>query len=697
MDIRGIPLASGFCYTGCMPRTLLVLLVGVLAGAAATYYLVPVRHSRFESATPAAVGDVPLVDARSVRSVPAPAGRPPEIAERMSIYELAVDANAAELEWRIEEAAQAPSTRTRQFTFEVLFARLAEIDPERAARVAADLELDMSLLSPLLQVLADVDKNAAERALEDALTRALSLEDAVTRGRALGEVAKSWVGLDRRGALDRIDLIDDAASRDVFRYGVLQEWSKQDPIAAFEYAATLESSPRLAMQWLRPAVQELEGADPREILAMVTRLPRETANIARQIGMQLLASQDPRAALAYVDELPAADRQALLRQIASAYGRADPDAALIWARSVRPPIPGLIPTVLSGVAQADPERAFDLALAQPPMDRTLAIQFIVGTATASGRGDARAMAEKLLSLPDSSDAEQQALQAVIASWAARDGEAALEWLLANRDRVRSDAFRGMASAFAQQDPESAALYVDQVPSAVRTEWISAVAVGYARADPQLAVTWLARFRGDPAYEPGTVAAAQGLAAIDPPAAVRLLDVLGAGAEVVGSAATMIAMQWAQRDPPAAAQWAGAIGAPELRDAALGTVAQQWAAIDVEAARGWVLGLPNGATRDRALGSMIAAVANTETPDSRLLSAFSNDLSRQQALLMALYPMIQRDPVGAQAFVDQYFTDPTLRQQAESILEGQQGGRPFGIDSFGVVQGPGFVIRSGSRP
>jgi hypothetical protein len=224
-----------------------------------------------------------------------------------------------------------------------------------------------------------------------------------------------------------------------------------------------------------------------------------------------------------------------------------------------------------------------------------------------------------------------------------------------------------------------------------------VAVGYARADPQLALTWIARFRGDPAYEPGAVAAAQGLALIDPPAAARLLDVLGADAEVVGSAATMIAMQWAQQDPTAAAQWAGAVGAPELRDAALGAVAQQWAAIDVEAARGWVLGLPNGASRDRALGSMIAAVANTETPDSRLLSAFSDDLSRQQALLMALYPMIQRDPADAQVFVDQYFTDPTLRQQAESILEGQQGGRPFAINSFGVVQGPDIVIRSGSRP
>ena len=135
---------------------------------------------------------------------------------------------------------------------------------------------------------------------------------------------------------------------------------------------------------------------------------------------------------------------------------------------------------------------------------------------------------------------------------------------------------------------------------------------------------------------------------------------------------------------------------------LGIVAQQWAAQDTQSARGWVLSLPNGAARDRALGSIIAITASNETPDGRLLGAFSSDQAREQALPAAVFAIAQRDRAQAQAFMERHITDPGVRQQTQQMLEnasrsrGFMMGQPvFGVQPFGAI-GPSPAIGVGMR-
>ena len=80
-----------------------------------------------------------------------------------------------------------------------------------------------------------------------------------------------------------------------------------------------------------------------------------------------------------------------------------------------------------------------------------------------------------------------------------------------------------------------------------------------------------------------------------------------------------------------------------------------------------MSLPNGTARDRALGSIIAVTASNETPDGRLLGAFSSDQAREQALPAAVFAIAQRDRAQAQAFMERHITDPGVWPRAYDPL------------------------------
>jgi hypothetical protein len=242
------------------------------------------------------------------------------------------------------------------------------------------------------------------------------------------------------------------------------------------------------------------------------------------------------------------------------------------------------------------------------------------------------------------------------------------------------------------DPLSLAAYTDRVPPEARGAWMGAVAQAYARTDAQAALNWVEQFRGDAAYGAAAARTAQVLAQNDPVAAARLLGTLEQKSPEARSTARGVAFGWAQQDPVRATEWALNLSDAEMRTNAVQAVAQSWASRDTASARGWALSLANGGTRDAALHAIVSSLAATSTPDQAVLTAFSTEADRQQALRTSLMRIAQRSEAEARQFINGYFTDSAAREQAEQLLETARQ-RPVMVSPSGFPFGPGLNVIS----
>ena len=199
---------------------------------------------------------------------------------------------------------------------------------------------------------------------------------------------------------------------------------------------------------------------------------------------------------------------------------------------------------------------------------------------------------------------------VVSMWAMRSPDSAMQWLLAHSEDSSSNSFQQIGQQLAMRDPQSAVAYTAQVPDAAREPWVHGVAQGYAQNDPQGAVEWLGQFRGEQWYGRAATTVAMTVAQRDGAAAARLVDELDAGAGGVPTPqlVSVIATNWANQDPAAAAAWALDRATGQERDMAVRNVIGVWVSQDVNGARQWTLRQPQSAVRDAALTSVLMASA-----------------------------------------------------------------------------------------
>ena len=715
-----------------MRGTLFVVVasVGALVGAALMYSLMrPV---------PSAYSLPPVVDNggdahRDVTDAATPVARS-STADRADLYRKAAAADAPELAALIRTAAQRPPGVERTFALNVLLARYAELDPKAA--VAAAAGFDAELRAPLyaawavadpasaLAALADVDDRAAARTIAaalvpalggddhalrevaaavpfgvessvyaDALTaradatpaiafhQAMALTDLAARSQALEGIAQRWVLLDPRAALAAADEVTDPFLRQPFLTNVARAWARIDPDASLGYLKSLGTSVRQDV--LMSMASPLAEARPREVIELANSIVTPTSLSLRGMAIQALANQDPALALREAETLPAGgQRESMLAVIARSYGARSPDAALEWARASGEP--SRIAGVLQGIAQRDPGRAFDLAVAlESPRQRAQAVQSVVMGAGVPKDGS---VADRVLALTDV-DLRTSTLRTLLSMWSSVAPDAAVEWLVAHQVSDAPGSYSQVAQQLARGNPARATDYTTRIPAAARSEWIQGVAGGFAQTDPEGGAQWLAQYRGDPAYSAAAGSVAAGLARTDPPAAARLLAT-AADPQAAAQGAYAVATQWAQRDPGAAAAWAADYDASVSGPLALPSVVATWAQTDPAAARAWTLRMPSGAARDAALGPLLTTTA-PDTVDAALLDAFSNPQMRDQAAVNAAMRLGSRDRLAAARFLDTHVTDERLREQAKRNLDRLPPGIVFGpggpvaIDRIGI--------------
>ncbi|HEX5049654.1 MAG TPA: hypothetical protein VFX89_21250 [Gammaproteobacteria bacterium] len=713
-----------------MPRALLALVLGAVAGAAVTYFVTAARVVSL----PAAATDVAISAPAIPSAEPLPRNGPVAsgTAERAALYDEAAGADGAALARLIAAAAAAPPTPARTYKLGVLLARYAELDAERALALARELRVGASTLASLyaqwaaadpadaLAALGDVQSAAdattiglallpvlggddyalrqvlaalpqlsdngfrvaaiAELASSDpaaALERALELPAFGVRGLALERVGAAWARIDPGAALAAAEAMDDSDLRSTLQSAALNGWARMDPNAFLDYVVALDPAKR-ARLGLMGGLFEIARLEPERYLELSKQLPAELREPAERQALSQLARSDPEAALERLRAMPPGIQQDVGRQeIARAYGSKDPDAALAWAKSTGDS--DTLGGVLSGIASKDPSRAFDVAATLSPQDRTRAFMQIVNGAMGARDPDFAGLAERLLAAGGDAGAANGVTQ-LVQTWQRREPQAATEWIVANAGRVPAAAFQTASRYLAENDLAAAERLLPQIPSESRSAWLQGMAQSYARNDAKAGAAWVARLRGDPAYAGAAGAIAQSLARVDAPAAAALLDGIperGPDSSSLAGATSGVAAAWARSDPLSAAEWARGIGADARGVLALSSVARVWADRDYAAARAWTLGLPSGPPRDAALRPLLMNAGNLDTS---LLASFSSDATRQTAVLTAVTQLAGRDPKEARALVDRYVTLPSLREQADRALE-SGGARRIGSPPF----------------
>ena len=330
--------------------------------------------------------------------------------------------------------------------------------------------------------------------------------------------------------------------------------------------------------------------------------------------------------------------------------------------------PGLIAGVLSGIAMADPDRAFDLAVALPPPQRGSAVNAVLMRSVQPGQ-DTAAMAERLLALHDP-QLKNMGIQTLLQMWGMHQPQQALDWLLENLERVPPQTVRGVAQLFASQNPTLAAAQLTWISNDARADWFAGVVQGYGETDPHEGASWLGQFRGEPATRTPS-RRSRPVAREDGAAARVCSDSRRLEVQVFEEAAMAVLDQWSQQN----SCWRQRTGWRASRTSRC----ERWRCRcssecgppTISPARDWVLGLPSGLERDAALTrmSLLGKCRRGGRPrhDGRLQrrhGAPTSDLAHR-------YPG-REDGSGACArFARAIPPDPAQRERVEKLLQSIQ--------------------------
>jgi hypothetical protein len=160
----------------------------------------------------------------------------------------------------------------------------------------------------------------------------------------------------------------------------------------------------------------------------------------------------------------------------------------------------------------------------------------------------------------------------------------------------------------------------------------------------------------------------GVAQADPVMAAQGLS--QASPDVQSGSASLVASQWAQQDPRAAAEWASALTESQARSSALTSAVGAWANSDRVAAKRWTLELRPGAERDEILQRLILRTANDGVFDRELLTGISSPPRRQQILQTTILNLARTDPDQARELLESEVTDDAQRATIERTIQMQ---------------------------
>lgn len=647
------------------------------------------------------------------------------VAEQSAIALIATRTGPGEIRGRLQEIVSLPASAERDFAINLLLTRYAEFDPGAAANLVHEMDLGSEFLAQVFGVWARTDSTQAlaalgreinvQRALSIglamvnalggdsaalervsdalpagidrtrlqldfvtqearrqpgiALQRALQLETAGVRSRAISHIAEEWTASDPLAALAEGMRIEDRGLRKRFLGRVASDWSRMDPDAVLAWLAAGPVDTEFAAALASNAFAMLAEHDPHRFLAVSASLPANYSSHVAMHAYQFIAEADPSEAINMLQSVAAGQhRDLILNAIAGGMAKTDPQSALDWAAKQSSGRMNLVATVIGTIAVDDTETALDYAMnLDDKSDRWHSLQFVAMHA-ARDPGKVQEVATRLLAIEDA-EQRQSALGVLTSTWAQMDPHSAADWAVDNLATTGEQTLAQVAAHLAQQDPDAAIRLAARVPAASREQWLTQVAGGYASANPEGALAWIDQLRGQPHHAAMVEAVVQHAAHRNPQLAASLIPEIADPKKARWLVQTT-ASRWAHRDPRAAAAWVDQLATGgDARAAALPQVTSAWMQKDRAAAERWLLAQPADDARDSALQQALHQQVTAGQPIGQLLTAFSNNRARDAAAASAAMMMVQRDGVAAaQDFLERNVRDPELRRRTREQLE-----------------------------
>jgi hypothetical protein len=206
----------------------------------------------------------------------------------------------------------------------LLMARYAEIDPEKALKFASEasgFERMMGTTS-ILRTWAAKDPSAAGEYLVSTVLDS-GVDDWQMR-RSAASVASEWVRQDPDAALKWAKGLPDEVRGDALN-NVIQHYTSENPLKAAEIAMGLEGESQ--ERALRSIADQWSRTHPEAALTWAAGLEGDTQIEAMEEALENWAGQDPDAAVAYVGTLSGESQERFFPEVAERWARRDADSA----------------------------------------------------------------------------------------------------------------------------------------------------------------------------------------------------------------------------------------------------------------------------------------------------------------------------------------------------------------------------------
>jgi hypothetical protein len=615
---------------------------------------------------------------------------PSDFARSEALYAIAGRADSASLQKLIFEANRVADDASRKAMLDVLFFRLAELDPRSALALARNDELQST--RALEQI---VWKVWARRDLEDALFAAKT-ESTATRQHAAAQDLLAAFGYMGNAITDRIEaelgIGPDRSTRSAF-IRQLADRAPEEAIKFIEsyeqgaireemlstlafYLATraADDAPRYAGSFAREADAKRYDAvvnnaflydNPKVVIDawLANGASDATSRSEFQQAVRALAGSDLEAALQYYENATSEDaRRAFGSAIASEMVKQDPHAALAWAReNDRSPMQSLEYTVIRQIVLIDPQLA--MAEAQNIRDAGMRSSMVSSVVHLLANEDPASAAQLLAQIPDE-QARFQASARLVSVWIDRDPDSAIDWILSQDVPQSANLLQTAVGRLARSDADAAIRLLPRLDEGAQYGMRQTIARQLALSESaERALNFVRQFEGQEGYDTLQASVIGGIAQQDPLEAKRLADQLPSGAAKDAAYAGLV-QQRAHTNPAEAAQWAETIGDENYRMSALGQVANQWSRSDPAAAERWLSGLPEGRNRDAAISMAAGAWGKPDEQQTQLIDSINDRNMRSQAKFRLAYRMLRSDPLAARKMMQ----DPDITDEQRKQIE-----------------------------
>ncbi len=689
-----------------MKHILLAALAGLAVGAVLTWIVVAPDEYRIDEPTVEIVRDIQDVPKMSVvaaekhredryealQSIDQIYALPSEFGRAEALYALAGRSDSGGVQNLTFEANRIANSEERSGALNILFFRLAELDPQSALALTRTeyfrgdknherrvwiswgrRDLDGALAAANAESLSSRKSSAAQslfvafgymgNEITDRIEKELGVKpDRNTRGQFIYRLADESPAK----AIAFINAMETGVTQQEMVSWLAFHMARHHPESASSYSVLFDNS-LYKVSYERIIASNVAAENPAQILDRMLASGR--AGLSRSeiySAMRGVARGDLDVAMSYYARMRTTEEKNFMADsIANALADKDVDAALAWARdNDSGDMPELEMQVLQHLARRDLARA--IAETGNTANAQIRSNMLTTIIQAAARTNPQEAIE-YLSLIEDPNTRDAVAQTTLSSWVRADSDAAVDWLLAQDRETAGQYLNGSARSFLRTSVDAAVRLLPLVDDRKQQNWRYEIARAMTtERTASEAMSFIRQFEGEPGYGNLQTAVIAGIAENDILTARQMADQLPNGDDKDNAYAQLVGARAASH-PREAVAWLGLINDEAAKGRAAAGAASQWYRSDPAGAQQWVRNLPLGSMRDDAIAGLVNQWRDFGVEQEELISSMTDDGKRNQARVRQIYRVMQRDPARARQLLDGLDLPSHERQRIETAL------------------------------